>query len=206
MPCCTNEINQAQNYVSEAFKLGGIVNNNALLLSSITTSNNVQNFSDKFVNASSIVDNMPTVSTTRVGSMLQVWDGGNFDRVRGGITAPINSALGFLNNLPYARYNATPLVLNDLQFASLQINSQGDLYTTERTITRNTNIVKTSLTGSTSANAISVVFTVISGTAIISGETFYAGETLTISAPNNDVLSSINYDATGGELRIITLT
>jgi hypothetical protein len=60
-------------------------------------------------------------------SWLHGYNGTTWDRIRAGLTGTTATPTGFLNNLPYGQYNATPLSLADTHWASLQLDSAGAL-------------------------------------------------------------------------------
>jgi hypothetical protein len=60
-------------------------------------------------------------------SWLHGYNGTTWDRIRAGLTGTTTTPTGFLNTLPFGRYNATPPTLTDGQWTSLQFDSSGAL-------------------------------------------------------------------------------
>ena len=70
-----------------------------------------------------------TQNRTRVEAVLKSYNasgaGGTLDMVRSGITSILSSFIGFLNNIPYAIYNSTPITLTNGQGSPNQCDSNG---------------------------------------------------------------------------------
>lgn len=103
-------------------------------------------------------------------------------------------------------------VVNGPGAAAVNIQDGGNSITVDGTVTstltstgRTTSIVTTSASSTTTAGIKSVTFIVTTGPVLIDGESFGTGSTLSISAPLNDTLNAISYDATGGVLKIVEL-
>lgn len=62
-------------------------------------------------------------------ALLSVFNGTTWDRLRGGITTVGNAVTGFLNQIPWAFYNATPTTRTDGQGGPLQAEADGSLRT-----------------------------------------------------------------------------
>jgi hypothetical protein len=68
-----------------------------------------------------------TSSRLAVNSWPHGYNGTTWDRIRAGLTGTTSTPTGYLNTLPFGRYNATPPTLTDGQWTSLQFDSSGAL-------------------------------------------------------------------------------
>jgi hypothetical protein len=60
-------------------------------------------------------------------SWLHGYNGTTWDRIRAGLTGTTTTPTGFLNGLPYAKYNSAAPTLSDGDFSILQLTSSGSL-------------------------------------------------------------------------------
>jgi hypothetical protein len=60
-------------------------------------------------------------------SWLYGYNGTTWDRIRAGLTGTTTTPTGFLNGLPYAKYNSAAPTLSDGDFSILQLTSSGSL-------------------------------------------------------------------------------
>jgi hypothetical protein len=68
-----------------------------------------------------------TASRLAISSWLYGFNGTTWDRVRTGLTAATSTPIGFLNSLPFGKYNATPPTLTDGQSINMQLDVAGNL-------------------------------------------------------------------------------
>lgn len=68
-----------------------------------------------------------TSNRLAVAAWLWGFNGTSWDRIRTGATGATSTLTGFLNALPFGRYNLTPPTLTDGQVVALQLNSAGSL-------------------------------------------------------------------------------
>lgn len=82
---------------------------------------------DEFPAAAVLADNTSLPTTTQVGAVLELYDGTNLGLARGGQTSNSTTVTGFQNDLPMARYNASPTARTEGQFGNLQAAADGSL-------------------------------------------------------------------------------
>jgi hypothetical protein len=125
----------------------------------------------EFPAAAALADNIILPTTTEVGAVMQGYDGTNLDLVRVGQTGNAAAVTGFLNDLPMARYNATPTARTEGQFGNLQSDANGAL--------------SVNIAGGSSGMADDSAFTV--GTSTVTPAGFIADDTATDSVDEGDV-------------------
>lgn len=74
----------------------------------------------------------PTATDKKAFEMI--YNGTTWDRAKGGQTSNSTTVTGFANNLPMARYNATPTTRTEGQFGNLQGDVNGNLQTNNATL------------------------------------------------------------------------
>jgi hypothetical protein len=79
---------------------------------------------------SALTDATANPTTDSQGAWISAFNGTTWDRVRSGATAATSTPTGFLDTLPFGKYNATPPSLTDGQSVVLQVDSQGNLKVT----------------------------------------------------------------------------
>lgn len=72
-------------------------------------------------------------------------------------------------------------------------------------VSRVVSITDYTATGSTVAGAKSLAFKVLSGSVVIAGATFDAGDTLTVDTQGRDTLDVVSFTITTGNLRVVRL-
>lgn len=75
-------------------------------------------------------DNATTTTTVR--SRIFGFNGTSWDRIRTGITALVSTFVGFVNAIPYAKYNATPATRTDGNGGTFEADVKGNLRITEQ--------------------------------------------------------------------------
>lgn len=70
------------------------------------------------------------VNRLRVSSAPHAYNGATWDKIRSGFTNVASSVLGYLNCLPFGKYNATPSTLTDGQSVVLQMDANGRVLVT----------------------------------------------------------------------------
>lgn len=90
--------------------------------SSITVTSDTE-----FPAAAALADGTANPTTTTVGAMNEVFNGTTWDRVRSGQTSNSTTITGFQNNLPMARYNASPTARTEGQFGNFQASANGGI-------------------------------------------------------------------------------
>jgi hypothetical protein len=108
--------------------------------------------------ASSINDKIPAVAAmadaaanptlSRIGALLQAFNGTGWDRLRAGISGAVSSVLGYLNVVGVLKYNTTLPTLTNGQWVELQGDINGRLLTSERVVSYSIGSTQTSATGS----------------------------------------------------------
>lgn len=92
---------------------------------------NITTFSvslDEFSTAGAIsADNQAAPTTTQVYSHGMVFDGTDWDRMRGGVTTNSTTPTGFVNTIGAICYNASPTARTEGQFGPLQGDTAGNL-------------------------------------------------------------------------------
>src|ERR1044071_1693415 len=76
-------------------------------------------------------DNATTMTAMR--SRLFGFNGTTWDRVRTGVNAVVSAFTGFVNTLPYAKYNAVPATRTDTNGGPLEADPKGNLRVAEQT-------------------------------------------------------------------------
>lgn len=77
--------------------------------------------------AAALADNTALPTSPTWGATPMLYDGATLDMARGGSTANSTTVTGFQNQLPMARYNATPTARTEAQFGNLQQDANGNL-------------------------------------------------------------------------------
>lgn len=81
---------------------------------------------DEFPASSVATDAEDDPDTTSIKAFPYVYDNASkWKKLRGGISAIITDITGFLNNVAYGQYNATPLTLADQEWSPEQVASDG---------------------------------------------------------------------------------
>lgn len=84
--------------------------------------------------AAALADATANPTQPGVGANVSGFNGTTWDRIRTGLTAAVTSVVGYMNTLPFAKYNATAPAPTDGQSVVLQADSAGNLKETLATL------------------------------------------------------------------------
>lgn len=83
--------------------------------------------------AAAMVDGVATPTTTKIASFMQGYNGSTWTFLRAGVVAFTSNLTGFLNTMPWAKYDLTPTTRTSGQGGYLQAESDGSLRVSQAT-------------------------------------------------------------------------
>lgn len=86
----------------------------------------------EFPTATTTGDNESNTSTTRVGSLNYVYDGTDWDRMRGGISSTTTSPIGYPDVISHGVFNSSAPTLATGALAPIQMDTSGNTKTVEQ--------------------------------------------------------------------------